>query len=284
MLYGGLVIRRLLLLAVAGLLAAVLLRFAPGFEADERDLMATSSEESRVVRQQERAEERNVFGYYGQRLAGLVRGDWGHSRLYNRPVAELLGERGASTAQLVAVGWTAGWVTGLSAALTGLLFTSRWGEGIASFLAGAVLTIPAAILAILVLYLGGSVMIALVLVVGSRVYFYCRNLLDQARTQAHVLAARARGTTRARLLVWHVLAPLIPELAALGAATFTMALGASVPIEAVCDLPGLGQLTWKAAQARDLAVLVSVTWIMTAASLTVNTLADLVSPSGRSAA
>ena len=122
------------------------------------------------------------------------------------------------------------------------------------------------------------------LVVGSRFYFYCRNLLGQARNQAHVLAARARGTTRARLLVWHVLAPLIPELAALGAATFTLALGASVPIEAVCDLPGLGQLTWKAAQARDLAVLVSVTWIMTAASLTVNTLADLVSPSGRSAA
>ncbi|MFN0103238.1 MAG: ABC transporter permease subunit [Bryobacteraceae bacterium] len=276
--------RRVLLLAVAGLLAASLVRFAPGFEMDERELTAALSDESRLALRQERDEERQVFRYYGQLLAGLLRGDWGHSRLFDRPVVELLGERGASTAWLVVSGWVIGWAAGLSAALAGILFPPRWPGGVAAFLAGAVLAFPAAILGIFFSHWGGSVTLALALVVGSRVYFYCRNLLGQAVAKPHVVAAQARGIGSARLLVWHVMAPLLPEMAALGAASFTIALGASVPIEAVCDLPGLGQLTWKAAQARDLALLVGLTWLMTAASLTANTLADLAAANSRTTA
>jgi ABC-type dipeptide/oligopeptide/nickel transport system permease component len=46
------------------------------------------------------------------------------------------------------------------------------------------------------------------------------------------------------------------------AATAGLAVGAVVPIEVICDVPGLGQLAWKAALARDLPVLVVLTLLV----------------------
>ena len=43
------------------------------------------------------------------------------------------------------------------------------------------------------------------------------------------------------------------------AATVGLAIAAVVPIEVICDVPGLGQLAWKAALGRDLPVLVVLT-------------------------
>jgi len=57
------------------------------------------------------------------------------------------------------------------------------------------------------------------------------------------------------------------------AATAGLAIGAIVPIEVVCDVPGLGQLAWKAAQSRDLPVLVVLT-LMVAVIIQISTSAS----------
>jgi ABC-type dipeptide/oligopeptide/nickel transport system permease component len=60
-----------------------------------------------------------------------------------------------------------------------------------------------------------------------------------------------------------------------------MAFGAAVAIEAVCDIPGLGQLAWKAAAARDLPVLVVLTVAIALLTQMSNLAADLCAPATR---
>jgi len=68
--------------------------------------------------------------------------------------------------------------------------------------------------------------------------------------------------------------PVLPELLALAGVSISMAVGASIPVEALCDSPGVGQLIWQAAQARDLPVLINVTLLITALTVTANLMAD----------
>jgi ABC-type dipeptide/oligopeptide/nickel transport system permease component len=54
-----------------------------------------------------------------------------------------------------------------------------------------------------------------------------------------------------------------------------MALAASIPVEVLCDLPGIGQLAWKAALSRDLALLVDLTMLVTLVTLVANAGGDM---------
>jgi len=54
-----------------------------------------------------------------------------------------------------------------------------------------------------------------------------------------------------------------------------VAFGAAIPIEVLCDLPSIGQLAWKAALARDLPVLVSLTIVVAAVTQLTNSASDM---------
>jgi peptide/nickel transport system permease protein len=64
---------------------------------------------------------------------------------------------------------------------------------------------------------------------------------------------------------------------ALAGVSVSMAFGAAVAVEVVCDLPGIGQLAWKAALARDLPLLVTLTMLVTLATQMANAAAGMVS-------
>ena len=68
----------------------------------------------------------------------------------------------------------------------------------------------------------------------------------------------------ARILLRHVLPVSGPQFLALAGISVSMAFGACIPVETLCDLPGIGQLAWKAAMARDLPVLICLTMMLTA--------------------
>jgi peptide/nickel transport system permease protein len=58
--------------------------------------------------------------------------------------------------------------------------------------------------------------------------------------------------------------------------SLSLAIGAAIPIEALCGLAGVGQLAWQAALARDLPLLVNITVLVTLVTLLANTAADLI--------
>jgi len=72
-----------------------------------------------------------------------------------------------------------------------------------------------------------------------------------------------------------VVPPALVPLIALAGVSVPLAFSASIPVEALADAPGIGQLTWQAALGRDLPVLVTVTLLLTVITVVGNLAADL---------
>jgi len=265
----------LLVLLLGGFLGATLVRFAPGFEVDERQLDARRSEESLAALKQSRRSESNLIRFYAGYLAGAVRGDLGESRTFGRPVLELIRERAPTTVRLVACGLAAGWLAGLLLAIPAAFVQSRTLDFVLSTAGALLLRIPAALVGLAFLILGWQVWFALAVVVFPRVFRYSRNLFVAAIGKPHVLAARARGVGAGVIFLHHVIPQVGPPAIALAGVSAAIALAADVPVEVLSDVPGIGQLAWQAAMGRDLPLLVSLTLLIAAVVQLSNTVADL---------
>jgi peptide/nickel transport system permease protein len=268
----------LLTALLGGLLGATLVRMAPGFGVQESDLNAQLSPETRKAIHQQDAAERNVVSYYGHYLAGLAHGDLGYSRSMDRPVSELLRDRLPQTLQSLAVGLAGGWLFGLALALPATWKRSPLYSATASVISGVFLCIPSAVLALLFLVIGSPGQLAIALVVLPKVFRFSRNLLIKTYALPHVLTAKARGLSPIRILGYHVLPNIAGPMLALAGVTVSIAFGAAIPIEVVCDSPGLGQLAWKAALSRDVPLLVNLTLIIALVTVAANSFSDLLAP------
>ena len=198
-----------------------------------------------------------------------LHGDLGYSQSNNASIASLIADRAPETLRELAVGLAGGWLLGLALAIPRRGF---------SVLAGLLLSLPTALIAYLCLMEGARSYLVLVIVLTPRIFRFARNLLAQASSALHVEMARARGVTEARILFAHVLPSVSPQLLALAAASASMAIGAAIPIEAICDVPGLGRLAWNAAMARDLPLLVNLTMLVAVATTAATALAEMASP------
>lgn len=268
--------RRILLTAlIGGLLGATLVRMGPGFGVDERELDNRLTEESRQAIRAERSQDSNIVMFYIRYLTGLAHGDLGFSHSLNRPVSELLKERLPLTLGSLAYGVFGGVSLGLGLALLTVCWHSPGMNVGPAVLAGVCLALPAAVVALLFLWMNVPARWAIALVVFPHVYRYSKNLLVSTYQSPHVLAAEAKGLSRARVLFAHVFTPAAPQLAALAGISVSLAFGASIPLEVISDTPGVGQLAWKAALDRDLPLLVNITVLVALMTLVANGLADL---------
>ena len=124
--------------------------------------------------------------------------------------------------------------------------------------------------------------LAIALIVFPKVFTYSRNLLEKAYSLPHIITARAKGLGDLRILFWHVLPVSAPSLLALAGVSVSIALGAAIPIEALCGLAGVGDLAWQAALGRDLPLLVNITVLVTLLTMLSNSGADVISHALRS--
>ena len=232
---------------LGGLLGAALVRVAPGFGVQESDFDTQLSAETRQALHQQDARERNVLWYYWNYLGGLTHGNLGYSRSMGRPVSELLRDRLAETLRSLTIGVAGGWLLGLALALPATWKRSPLYSTTANIVAGLFLCVPSAVLALLFLVVGSPGKIAIALIVFPKVFRFSRNLLIETYAMPHVLTAKARGLRPTRILAWHVLPNLAGPMLALAGVTVSIAFGAAIPVEVVCDYPGLGQLAWRAA-------------------------------------
>ncbi len=273
--------RALLTILLGGFLGATLLRFSPGWGLDERELDPHLSSESRQAARAEYESERNVLVYYAHYLKAALSLDLGVSRSFNRPVTGLLRERLPETTRSLAFGVAVGLFAGLALAIANAYAGWRLLDFAASALGGLSLSIPAGLIALGCFWLRAPVSWAIALAVFPHIHRYAGNILGQAYGAGHVFAARAGGQSERRILAAHVLWPAAPELFALAAVAVSVAFGAAVPIEVICDAPGIGQMAWKAALARDLPLLTGVTLLITVMTVTATSVADLALALGR---
>jgi len=261
---------------LGGFLAATLVRLAPGFDADETALDPHLSSQSIQALRQNRSEQHNLLIFYIRSLHLALRGDLGTSISLKQPISSLLRDRIPLTFRVVTLGLLMSWAGVLALALSTARVRTPAYDLLATVTAGLLLCVPAAALALLSVLWNLPGAFAIALIIFPRDYRYTRNLLDQAYSLPHIITARAKGLSPARILFWHVVPVAGPQLLALAGVSVSLALGAAIPVEALCGLAGIGQLAWQAALARDLPLLVNITVLVTLVTLLANSGADVI--------
>jgi len=261
---------------LGGFLGATLVRLSPGFGVDEQELDSSLSHESIASLRQSNASDGHLGAFYFHYLNRLLHGDLGTSRTLQQPVRQLLAERFPETLESVGLGLALGWTLGLALAIATVMSRSWCVDLFSSLLAGILLCLPAAMMALLFVIARAPGRLVLGLIVFPKVFRYSRNLLERSANLPHVLTARAKGLGSLRVFLWHILPASRAQLLALGGVSVSIAFAAAIPVEVLCDLPGIGQLAWKAALGRDMELLVNLTMVITMVTLLANSASDLI--------
>jgi peptide/nickel transport system permease protein len=263
---------------LAGLGGATLLKFAPGAGGDERLVDPRfGPEELAVIREKIRQQDLSPIQYYAAFVKRSWQGDLGISANHGRPVSELLEGRVGETLRMAGSGLAMAWLASLGLAVTWLATGWSWLDRLAMAGGSLLLAVPSAAIGVLFLHHRWPAALALALVLFPRLYAYVHHILDAAARRPHVLLAVAKGLTRWRQAWRHVIPFALPALLPVIGLSVSMAFGAAVPLEVLCDRPGLGQLAWQSATGRDLPVLVALTWVVAGFTLVANTAGDLAS-------
>jgi peptide/nickel transport system permease protein len=261
---------------IGGFLSATLVRFAPGFDSDEAELDPHLNSESLQALRQTRVEQHNIVRFYLHSVQRAFRGDLGTSISLGQPVTALLRNRAPLTLRLVGFGFLLSWVSVLALSLSAAWLRAFAYDTFATILSGALLCIPAAVLALLSVLWNVPGALAIALIIAPHDYRYARNLLAKAYSLPHIVTARAKGLSELRILFWHVVPAVGPQLLAVAGVSVSLAVGAAIPVEALCGLAGVGQLAWQAALARDLPLLMNITILVTLVTLLANSGADVI--------
>ena len=268
--------RLILLILVGGFLGAILARTSPGYGVDEEELDTRLNAQSLQALRNAQSKSPDVVTFYFRYMSRLIRGDLGTSIALHEPIRKLIAERFPETLKSVGLALMLGWVTGLGLATASVMTRSASMDTGANLLAAAVLCIPVAVLALFCTMTRTPGTLVIGIVVFPKVFKYARTILERSFGLPHVLMARAKGLGSCRILLCHILPVAAPQLLALAAISVSVAITAAIPVESLCDVPGIGQLAWKAALSRDLGLLVILTMMVTCITLLANCSAELL--------
>ena len=189
---------------------------------------------------------------------------------------ELLRDRVPVTARFVAFGLAIAWLVGIAFAFSSVVWAAPGWNLFSTSVSGLFLSIPAAVLGLLAVIFNVPVSLAIAAIVFPKIFRYLRNVLAKTYRMEHITAARAKGLSETRILFYHAFPVAAPQILALAGISVSLALGASIPVEALCGIPGIGQLAWQAALGRDLPLLVNLTVLVTLVTLMANSGADVI--------
>jgi peptide/nickel transport system permease protein len=103
------------------------------------------------------------------------------------------------------------------------------------------------------------------------------SMVEVLRTD-YIRTARAKGLTRARVILRHALPNAVLPVIAMIGIDIGIFMGGIVVVESVFGWPGIGQLAWQAIQRVDIPIIMGVTLVSAAAIVIGNLLADLIAP------
>ena len=275
----------LLTVLLGGLIAAALVRRSPGFGIDEREFDARYGEDGiRHIREEAKPSGRGILPDYLRFLAHAATGDLGISASFHRPVSALLAERFPETMHSAGAGLAFGWTAGMLLALAATALARPAFDLGAGAAAALFLCLPSSVLALAMVLAGGlsgsgAAAAVIALVVFPRAFRYARAILGRTAAAPHVLMARAKGVPPLRLLWAHLIRPSAAAILALLGVSVSVAFGAAIPVEVLCDSPGLGQLAWQAALKRDLPLLIDITLVVSLIAGVSGLAADVLGPS-----
>jgi peptide/nickel transport system permease protein len=305
-------IRRLVTLAPLAWLVVTLtflvVQLAPGSYADTLDHPRLTPE----AREKLRAAyglDRPLGEQYLRWLATAATGDLGSSYLFKEPVISVIGRALPPTLLLAGTALLLDLVLGVLLAVAAARRPYGWVDRLTTVLGLGIYGLPSfwiagLLILVFALWLGwlpashmhsvgaaelsapGRLLdllrhlvlpaLSLGLVGAAATARLLRSTLLEARASRFVLAATARGLRPRRILWVHPLRPaLLPVITAFGLA-LPMVVSGSVVVESVFSWPGMGMALWRAAEARDIPLVMGLTLVGAAAVIIGNLIADLL--------
>ena len=233
---------------------------------------------------------------FGRYLGGLVQGDLGRSYLQKSEVSLLIASRLPATLLLMVAAIFCELVIGLSMGIIAALRRDRFTDQALMMTSFVTVSAPQFVVSLLMLYvfsvklgwfpIGGYgtfrhlVLPAITLgILGSGWYsrMMRSSMIDVMRTD-YIRTARAKGLTRARVVLGHALPNAILPIIAMIGIDIGVFMGGIVVVESVFGWPGIGQLAWQAIQRIDIPIIMGVTLVSAVAIVLGNLLADIITP------
>lgn len=263
---------------------------------------AGSSQESIDRINAELGLDRPIVVQYGSWVAGLLQGDLGASYFTREPVSELLLRRMEPTAMLVVFALVFALLIGGGAGIWAAIRRRRADGRIVLALSGIGLSVPDFWLATLAAgFLGLKLgwfpavgytplddsvaealhslvlpVLVLSLATGAVVCRHVRSAMTQALDSAHVRTSWAMGISPTKVYFGDALRSAAPAVITLLPLLVATLVGASVVVENVFAIPGIGSLTVEAVDNRDFATLQGAVLTMAVLVLVLNFAADMV--------
>ena len=227
-------------------------------------------------------------------VGGVATGDLGRSYLYHAPVAELIRARLPITLTLgltglvIALGLAL--PLGILAAMNegrlldrAIMMVAVVGQAMPSFWLGLVLVIWLGVKLQLLPISGvdtwdGYVLPGVVLAFSAvpALMRLTRGGMVDALASDYIRTARAKGLSRASIVLRHALRNAAMPVVAVAAVQLGFMLGGSIVIEAVFSLNGVGYLAWESIAKNDFPVVQSVVLFLSTIYIVLTLLADLL--------
>lgn len=221
--------------------------------------------------------DRPLIARYGDWLAGLLSGELGYSRLFNRPVAEAIWEAFGRTLHILAPAFVLSVVLALPISIGAAMRPYSARDYLVNLLAFAGISVPPFWLALLLIMgfavtLGwlpaggpaisgagiGDVLRHLVLPVCALTLAsigghtrYVRAAMMEVLRQDFIRTARAKGLGEGRVVVGHGLRNALLPLVTIVALDFGFLFSGALITETVFAYPGLGKLVFDAVMGND---------------------------------
>lgn len=276
----------------------ILLQLLPGdailikFQNPDLGLSAAQIQEMRVVY----GENTPIWQQYLTTLGNMLRGEFGYSVEAGVSVSQLIAANLPSTLRLAGLGFAAAIVLAVAISAASTLAPLRWLRTLFANLPALFVAVPTFWLGIALIQLfsfqwrlipvinpvfwQGLILPVATLAVpisAPLAQLLMRNI-DQVLTQPYISVGRAKGGSRAGVLWRHVARnAILPVLTVAGLLLGELIAGALIT-ETVFGLNGLGQLTQRAVNNQDVAVLQAVVMISALSFVVINLLVDLIYP------
>ncbi len=240
-------------------------------------------------------------------FGSMIKGDWGDSLIYRRPVMEVIGQKFLTSLALMGIAWVLsgviGFVLGVLAGMNegklidkgiraychilistpafwlGILFVMIFSVGLGWFPVG--LSVPLGVVSSQVSLadrVSHLILPSLTLaVVGiANICMHTREKTVEILTEDFIIFARARGESKKEIIFYHVLKNISLPAITLQFLSFGELFGGAVFVEQVFSYPGLGGAVVQAGLRGDVPLLMGVTIISVLFIYTGNLAADLL--------
>jgi peptide/nickel transport system permease protein len=276
-------------------LAFALTYLSPGDPA-ELMLSATGITPSPELIQQVRGElglDKPFFVQYFNWLTSVLKGDFGISYKYSKPVVDLILRTLPATFKLAGLTMLMTIIIAIPLGILSAIHRNKLLDNITRVISFLGISLPAPWIAIILMYIfalkfkllpvmGSTNWTSIILPSASMTILMASRYIRQVRiyileeiSQDYVIAAKARGIRDRVVLVRHVLRiTLVPIITQLGL-SFGVLLGGAVIIETIFSWPGVGKLAIEAIFTRDYPLIQGYVVWMTIIYMLINMLVDI---------